>query len=154
MQVFIPYKDILDIVKVMYPDHRRYNKQIIECHQIIKTNTGLSEAWRNHPAVLMYKNNIDWLTLYTKCFETYKQYMVSKNDDFLQLFKKYNDEANKICPNFITDDLCDQHKRRLYTKNPNIYSCFEEYGISFENWYVVNNELIKYYNGKKFKSIV
>lgn len=34
MQVFVPYNNILQVVKEMACDKRRYNKQIVECNQI------------------------------------------------------------------------------------------------------------------------
>lgn len=155
MQVFVPYKNVLDIAKVMYKDYKRYNKQIIECKQIINANLGLSNAWKNHPVTLMYKDHIEWLKLYIKCFETYKMYIKSDfeigSDGLINAAKEYSDKADKICPKFISNELCDQHKRRLYTKDKKLYSCFEQYGISDENWYIVNNKLIKYINGKKLK---
>ena len=51
-------------------------------------------------------------------------------------------------PSFITQDFCDQHKRRLYTKDPIHYAQFAEYGTSDENWYVVDGVLRKYVNSK------
>lgn len=54
-------------------------------------------------------------------------------------------------PPFLTSDFCDQHKRRLFAKNPEHYKQFEEYGTSDENWYFDNdkNIIIKYINGKR-----
>lgn len=52
-------------------------------------------------------------------------------------------------PNFLTDEFCDQHKRRLYTKNNNFHAYFYKYGESQENWYYVDGKLLKYINGKK-----
>lgn len=44
-------------------------------------------------------------------------------------------------PNFLTDEFCDQHKRRLYTKNNNFHAYFYKYGESQENWYYVDGEI-------------
>lgn len=56
MQTFLPYKDYNQCAEIL--DNKRLNKQILESYQILKVLSGqsLSGAWRNHPAVLMWKN--------------------------------------------------------------------------------------------------
>jgi len=56
MQTFLPYKDFDQCAKTL--DNKRLNKQILESYQILKvlSNQSSSGAWRNHPAVLMWKN--------------------------------------------------------------------------------------------------
>lgn len=58
----------------------------------------------------------------------------------------YADEL--YLPDFITQSLCDQHKRRLYTKDPIFYSSFSNLGTSEDNWYIVNGEKLVYRDGK------
>lgn len=36
----------------------------------------------------------------------------------------WNKSANKIRPPFLTEDFCNQHKRRLFAKNPEHYKQF------------------------------
>lgn len=55
MQVFVPYKNVIDTAKAMWADSRRYNKAIIELKQIIAAIEG-AKAWRNHPACLCIKS--------------------------------------------------------------------------------------------------
>ena len=55
MQTFLPFpakRDSLDAL-----DNKRLNKQILETYQILNILTGNSKsnAWRNHPAVLMWE---------------------------------------------------------------------------------------------------
>jgi len=55
MQTFLPFpakRNSLDAL-----DNKRLNKQILECYQILNILTGNSKsnAWRNHPAVLMWE---------------------------------------------------------------------------------------------------
>ena len=55
MQTFLPHpakRDSLDAL-----DNKRLNKQVLETYQILKVLSGQSpsNAWRNHPAVLMWE---------------------------------------------------------------------------------------------------
>lgn len=140
MQIFIPYKIPIDVARCL--DKRRLNKQIIETRQIINAISGISKAWFNHPVVKMYKDHIDFLKDYENCLFSF----ISGSEETAMMF---SDNAMRNIPDFITEDLCNQHKRRLYTKDNIHYKQFAEYGESEENWYVVDGELVKYINGKK-----
>lgn len=142
MQIFVPYKEPLEVAKCL--DRRRLNKQIIETRQIINAITGVSAAWFNHPVVHMYRNHLDFLSNYERCLYAY---FSGSNETALM----FSNEAVRCLPEFINDDLCNQHKRRLYTKDNVHYKQFSEYGESLENWYIIGGELIKYNNGKKVK---
>lgn len=152
MNVFIPYPSPLECAKAMWADKRRYNKQIIECKQIIAAING-AKAWRNHPVCLMYKKHKDWLECYLNTFLAYKRFMNSKSKhEFVANYGQsliWNDCAENVRPSFITNEICDQHKRRLYTKAPELYPQFAKYGTSEENWYVIDGQIVKYVNGKR-----
>lgn len=154
MNVFVPYSSPLDCAKALWNDSKRFNKQIIECHQIIASING-AKAWRNHPVCLMYKDHKEWLECYLKCFEYYKNSIKSENEidklSFEYTAKFYSNKADNIRPPFLNDEFCDQHKRRLYCKAEYLYPQFAEYGKSEANWYFVNGELLKYKNGKRIK---
>lgn len=154
MQVFIPYPEPMKVAQAMWADQKRYNKQIIECQQIISAIDG-EKAWKNHPVCLMYKKHKDWLKIYLWCFEAYRNSMKSDNctnkDGFMMEAEYFNEKANLIKPPFITDELCDQHKRRLFCKAPELYPQFAEYGKSEVNYYYVDGKLLKYKNGKQIK---
>jgi hypothetical protein len=120
---------------------RRFLKQIQETKQILAAIYDPTRGYANHPVTKMYKNHTEWLYLYLKVFE-----LVRDNNLFLARFTSFC--ADKCRPEWMTDELCDQHKRRLYTKAPHRYSQFAELGESLENWYVVENTLKKYINGK------
>jgi hypothetical protein len=64
MQTFLPYSDFEATAQTL--DNKRLNKQILEGYQILKVLSGASEsgAWRNHPAVLMWKNSEHELNAY------------------------------------------------------------------------------------------
>lgn len=139
MQVFI-IGSVLETA--MNLDLKRFNKQIVETKQILKTLRKKSEAWKNHPCVLQYKDHVNYLAQYVSCLESYK-----RND--LALAKYFSDLADIIKPEFHTADYFDQMKRRLYTKDPIAYSRWSGLGKSDENWYYVNSSLVKYKNGKR-----
>ena len=56
MQTFLP--SFVYEYSAQALDSKRLNKQVLEGYQIMKILSGASEtgAWRNHPAVLMWKN--------------------------------------------------------------------------------------------------
>jgi hypothetical protein len=57
MQTFLPYKDFDKSAAVL--DSKRLNKQILEGYQILKVlnNPDPKAAWRNHPAVKMWRGH-------------------------------------------------------------------------------------------------
>lgn len=152
MQVFVPYSNPLQCAETLWEDNRRFYKQIIECEQIIKAIDG-KLAWRNHPITLMYKPHREWLENYMKCLQSFAHYKNSKDKDLasfeLAICKEYNHRANDIKPDFLTEEFCNNHKKRLYTKAHDLYPQFADLGTTAENWYFVNDKLVKYINGKK-----
>lgn len=152
MQVFVPYSNPLECAEALWEDNRRFNKQLIECEQIINAIDG-KLAWRNHPITLMYKSHREWLVNYMKCLYSFANYKNSKDKDLANfefaICQEYNRRANDIKPEFLTEEFCDNHKKRLFTKAPYLYPQFAELGTTEENWYFVNNKLVKYINGKK-----
>ena len=141
MNVFVPFGNPLKDAKCL--DARRLNKQIIECKQILAAIEGRSDAWKNHPCVLMWKPYKVWLAHYTACLYFYREgseliaYTFSKSSGFY--------------PAPMNLEFTTQMKRRLYTKDPIHYAQFAKYGTSDENWYVVDGVLRKYINGKRIK---
>ena len=66
MQTFLPFQNYAESAESL--DNKRLNKQILEAYQILKVLSGQSPsgAWRNHPAVLMWKNAEYSLRTYAK----------------------------------------------------------------------------------------
>lgn len=64
MQTFLPYPNFRKTAKCL--DYRRLGKQRVEVLQLLNTflPSYKSKAWVNHPARLMWKNNIISLGLY------------------------------------------------------------------------------------------
>lgn len=138
MQIFI-IGTPLETAKAL--DKRRLNKQIIECHQILNAING-AKAWRNHPVVLQYRDYDDWLRLYTKVLEEYRNgsYIVAEMIDSVMIQPPFHDE-----------EFFNQMKRRLFTKNPQHYSQWSDLGTSEENWYYVDGVMRRYVNGKRIE---
>lgn len=140
MQVFVPYPEPIKVVECL--DRTRRWKQFAEVKQILDAIEGRTEGWKNHPATKMWAPYKQWLEYYKNCFEAW---FSGKNERAI----KWSEEADLIRPPFLTDDFCDQHKRRLFTKAPELYPQFWPYGESDENWYFVDGEIVKYINGKR-----
>ena len=141
MQVFVIGK-VLDTFEVL--DKRRLNKQKIECQQILNAIDGVSNAWKNHPIVKSYTPYRKWLQIYMWLIEEY----TSSSSDLLMMFH-YNKWLWENKPIFHTEEYFNQMKRRLYSKDKEYYSCYNELGESDINWYYVDNEWIYYKNGKR-----
>lgn len=62
MQTFVPYPDMQRSAQVL--DSRRLGKQRVEVLQIVRALTWPTYAWKNHPAVLMWRGHEAALGLY------------------------------------------------------------------------------------------
>lgn len=144
MQVFVPYNDIYACAEALSHDKRRFGKQITECKQILKAIDGLTKGWRNHPCTRTYRPYKKWLQSYLCCFEFYYR------GDY-EAAEVCSSTAELFTPPFLNDEFCNQHKRRLFTKAPDLYPQFAKYGTSEINYYYVDGELLKYKDSKRIK---
>lgn len=140
MQVFVPYPQPIKVVECL--DRTRRWKQLTEVNQILDAIEGHRNGWKNHPATKMYTPYKEWLRCYRNCFSMWFSGREARAE-------YWSEQADLIRPPFLTDEFCDQHKRRLFTKNPEYYPQFSDYGTSEENWYVVDGNIIKYKDGKR-----
>ncbi len=62
MQTFLPYPDLYKSALVI--DAKRRWKQVVEARQLINTLTGVSEGWKNHPALKMWIGYVSGLQQY------------------------------------------------------------------------------------------
>lgn len=114
MQVFLPYNSLPEVAECLSRDRRRYNKQIIECRQIIAAIKGESKAWSNHPIVWQYRDYVYFLINYMNYMEAFEAGFGFADD--------------LIAPPFAYDqEYLNSHKRRLYQKNPEAFAEFAEY---------------------------
>lgn len=146
MQVFVPYVNPFNVACCL--DKRRLNKQIIECRQILKSIANPDGPWGHHPIVAMWKGYAFWLSFYMKVLELYRDGDVDRarllGNECAMLWNK---------PEFLTRGFCIQHRRRLYTKSPEMYAKFAKYGYSEENWYYIAGCFVKYKNGKLIEKL-
>lgn len=141
MQTFLPYPDFQLSVRCL--DSKRLGKQRVEAFQILKTLKGESEAWKNHPAVLMWKGYEKALTLYLReCILEWlrRQY---KNSMILPEHAELTKEDYP--PWYGSHDFHISHQSNLIRKNEVFYKkLFEtinrEYEL-FKNDIELNGEL-------------
>lgn len=126
MQVFIVGSPL---ETAMTLDPKRIRSQIREAHIILAAIHGEIKGWIHHPIVLMYSepNSVRWLSMYADILEGY----LAGYTGLIEADR----EAREITPPFHTSEFIEQMKRRLYTKNPEHYKQWAEYGTSDENFY-------------------
>lgn len=134
MQTFLPSSNISYTAKSL--DNKRLNKQILEGYQILKVLSGESPsgAWRNHPAVLMWKG-------YETGLWSYIQHMIEEakvrgiktinNENNLNdLKEKCSGRWGKTLPMFWLNDnkvmrITTTHKANLFKKDPIFYNEYQ-----------------------------
>jgi hypothetical protein len=135
MQTFLPSADYEYTAQTL--DSKRLNKQILEGYQIMKVLSGASEsgAWRNHPAVLMWRNAehslMDYIDhmVYEADFRGIK---TDKNVSNLRTLKhNFSHMWGKAIPIWQKPEhltrVVDSHKSNLYRKDSVLYSEFSSY---------------------------
>jgi hypothetical protein len=135
MQTFLPYPAMRDSLDSL--DNKRLNKQILETYQILKVLSGQSEsnAWRNHPAVLMWEGAENELWRYGQTAMALAEMRDIKTDKNKQNFK----DLAKIAVLSWGDDeplwrknptvikrVNATHKANLYRKDPIYYAEFAD----------------------------
>lgn len=63
MQTFLPLPDFRASLRSL--DNRRLGKQRVEGLQLLNALEGKTKGWRNHPAAVMWRENVAALRLYT-----------------------------------------------------------------------------------------
>lgn len=133
MQTFLPYKSFSKSAQVL--DNRRLNKQILEGYQILKvlSSDDPFAAWRNHPAVLMWKNAEYTLLNYVLAMVKEANVRGIKTDknlyNILTLKKEKSGSWRNKMPAWYSDTakinrLTESHRANLYRKDPEYYDRF------------------------------
>jgi hypothetical protein len=135
MQTFLPSADYEYTAQTL--DSKRLNKQILEGYQIIKVLSGASEsgAWRNHPAVLMWKDAEHSLMDYIDhmVYEAdLRGIKTDKNVSNLKTLKSaFSHMWGKDKPIWQKPEhlsrVVDSHKANLYRKDSVLYNQFNSY---------------------------
>lgn len=130
MQTFLPYPDFTESARCL--DSKRLGKQRVEARQILKT---LLEggAWRNHPAVLMWRG-------YEPALADYGDTII------LEWIKRgYQNKMELIFPGsivlppwFANDRFHASHRSNLLRKDYNYYSKFGwQEGTGLPYWWPI-----------------
>ena len=130
MQTFLPHASYKECAQSL--DSKRLNKQILEGYQILNVNSGMSEtgAWRNHPAVLMWKGHEGNLLLYISemILEAKNRGIKTEGNEknIATLKNKVGSSWNYNPPTWMLDDLklirvMTTHKYNLFKKDPLYY---------------------------------
>ena len=147
MQVFVVGSPL---ETAMALDPKRIRSQIREVHIILNAIHGEGKGWIHHPVVLMYSepNSVRWLQMYADILEGYLAGYTGLG--------MADREARKITPPFHTPEFIKQMKRRLYTKNPEHYKDWAEFGESQDNYYwsPAKRAWLMYRNGKLLETIL
>ena len=132
MQTFLPFSDYEQVAETL--DNKRLNKQILEGYQILKILSGASEsgAWRNHPAVLMWKNSEHYLDEYIKYMAIEANYRGIKTDknisNLKELKAKFVKRWGNVKPIWSQQEHLDRvtfsHRANLYRKDSMHYAEF------------------------------
>jgi hypothetical protein len=129
MQTFFPFRDARSSLVVL--DTRRLGKQRVEGYQILRTITGQSGGWNNHPAVKMWRGYAPELLDYTlTACEIWagKGYTDTLSDKLFDEFGDLIDTKELIYPIWTArQDVLDSHKAMLYHKDPVHYALFAPY---------------------------
>lgn len=136
MQTFVPYESFRETASVL--DSKRLNKQILEGFQILKVlgNPDPKAAWRNHPAVKMWRGHEHGLFSYLQAMikeATARGIKTDKNRaNILWVRERDLDQWGKGMPDWYTNKaellrVTDSHKANLFRKDPEFYAAFNHF---------------------------
>lgn len=136
MQTFLPFKNFSESAKVL--DNKRLNKQILEGYQILKVlnNPDPKAAWRNHPAVKMWRGHEHGLFKYIMSMvdeANVRGIKTDKNVENIAVLRAHtlqfwgDDMPEWYKDKKILKRITDSHKTNLYRKDPEYYYEFVDY---------------------------
>jgi len=163
MQTFLPYKDFHKSAQAL--DNKRLNKQVLECYQILKvlSSNDPFAAWRNHPAVKMWRGHEGQLWLYTMAMVKEADKRGIKTDKNMQNLNDLQAVARNgwgykkpdwYLDPFVMDRLTTTHRANLYNKDSIYYFDFNVDVINSNPCCPERKEPCKYYwvaHDPKFK---
>jgi hypothetical protein len=120
MQTFLPYPDFAESARCL--DYRRLGKQRTEAKQILRTLFGITNGWRHHPAVKMWRGYEGALAMYGRdiCIEWRRR---GYRDVQLEVFEAVLDETDDLSlPLWLGDEAFHlSHRSNLKRKKPEHY---------------------------------
>lgn len=134
MQTFLPHTNTLDAARAL--DNKRLNKQILEGYQILKVLSGASPsgAWRNHPAVLMWKGYEMGLWSYVRSMVDIASLRGIKTENNVknlnELYEQFHKDWGNEHPAFWLDEnkvmrIITTHRANLFRKDPIYYAKYQ-----------------------------
>ena len=118
MQTFLPYPSFEQSARVL--DKRRLGKQRVEAYQILRTLTGISSGWRNHPAVRMWASYESALCHYLRT--TIQEWM--RRGCCNNMTIPDCPDTYQLPPWFGNEEFHAAHRSNLLRKDPVWYSQF------------------------------
>lgn len=120
VNTFLPYANFSESASAL--DVKRLGKQRLEAKQIINLleKTTEKKGYKNHPAVKMWKDNVDALKLYYNIIV--KEWIKRGYKNTMQLYELHTDEDNISMPWWLNNqDFHYAHQASLLRKNENYY---------------------------------
>lgn len=115
MQTFLPYPDLRASAQCLDP--KRLGKQRVEAYQILRTLQGITQGWRNHPAVRMWRGYEAALGAYMNaCIDAWVAL------GFRNSIPKARVSRYKLPPWFGDPAFHASHRANLLRKDPAFYS--------------------------------
>jgi hypothetical protein len=120
MQTFLPYKDFRQSLSSL--DNRRLGNQRRETRVILNTLLGVSNGWKNHPAVKMWRGYENALTEYFNInLDLWMKLGFKNTYDYGTFFE---DKTFDDPPWLGDENFHASHRSNLLRKNPEYYSQF------------------------------
>lgn len=143
MQTFLTHKSMIRNAKNL--DNKRLGKQRVEALQICDAILGFNKSWRNHPAVLMWQKNLNFLVrtyipvivqewedrgfVNNKVVDWWRRISKRVNWDFVYLTKYLGYDRSEWIelygtldpPVWLTDEFIESHRSNLIRKKPEHY---------------------------------
>jgi hypothetical protein len=122
VQTFLPYPDFAESARVL--DDVRLGKQRVEAYQIVRTLAGVTNGWRHHPAVKMWRGYEDALVDYgvAMCAEWTARGRADTVHEKLLVHRSPSKAT--LPPWFGNPALHASHRSNLLRKDPEWYGRF------------------------------
>lgn len=158
MQVFLPEKSFAESAKAL--DYRRLVKQLLEGRQImtVLAEESPSGAWKNHPAVKMFKGYERALYAYLFAIKDEMQsrgYKWEKNWNVIQdtYIRKFIFQDTFLPPWMEDEELFNKvittHRGRLWEKDPEYYFYYGYEGKVFMDYVCCPGKCTYYWHSHK-----
>lgn len=123
MQTFLPETTFKESVQAL--DWKRLNKQRMECYQLLRALAGVSQGWRRHPVVEMWRGYEGALIAYAvEASEEALRRGLADRFGYAPIFSQLWSlgDASSVCePHWYTFSLQERYRQHLIAKQPAYY---------------------------------